>query len=112
MTFTCFVLFDLFNALSCRSQDKSIFSIGLTTNRLFIFAVAFSLFGQLLVIFFPPLQWVFQTEALHVQDLLFLTAVTSSVLVVSELKKWLTTQSPFFFLRGHNNIRKVVADQI
>jgi len=112
MTFTCFVLFDLFNALSCRSQDKSIFTIGFTTNRLFIFAVAFSLFGQLLVIFFPPLQWVFQTEALYVQDLLFLTAITSSVLVVSELKKWLTTRSPFQFLRGPNPIRKVVADQI
>jgi len=28
MTFTTFVLFDLFNALSCRSQSKSIFEIG------------------------------------------------------------------------------------
>ena len=95
MTFTCFVLFDLFNALSCRSQDKSVFVIGLTTNRLFIAAVAFSLCGQLLVIFFPPLQWVFQTEALHFHDFVFLTAVTSSVLIVSELKKWLQQHAPF-----------------
>ena len=28
MTFTCFVLFDMFNALSCRSQTKSIFQVG------------------------------------------------------------------------------------
>jgi P-type Ca2+ transporter type 2C len=27
MTFTCFVLFDMWNALSCRSQTKSIFSV-------------------------------------------------------------------------------------
>lgn len=27
MTFTCFVLFDMFNALSCRSQTKSIFQV-------------------------------------------------------------------------------------
>lgn len=95
MTFTCFVLFDLFNALSCRSQDKSVMSIGLTSNRLFIAAVALSLFGQMLVIYFPPLQWVFQTEALHFHDFVFLTAVTSSVLIVSELRKWLQRQSHF-----------------
>lgn len=33
MTFTCFVLFDMFNALSCRSQTKSIFQIGFFTNK-------------------------------------------------------------------------------
>lgn len=27
MTFTCFVLFDMFNALSCRSQTKSVFQV-------------------------------------------------------------------------------------
>lgn len=95
MTFTCFVFFDLFNALSCRSQDKSVFAIGFTTNRLFVLAVAFSIFGQLLVIFFPPLQWVFQTEALHFHDFLLLTAITSTILIVSEVKKWLQTQAPF-----------------
>ena len=95
MTFTCFVLFDLFNALSCRSQDKSIWEIGFCTNRLFIAAVALSVCGQLLVIFFPPLQWVFQTEALHFQDFAFLTGITSSVLIVSEVKKWMQRHTPF-----------------
>lgn len=94
MTFTCFVLFDLFNALSCRSQDKSVFTIGLTTNRPFVLAVAFSLFGQLLVIYAPLMQWVFQTEALSLGDLIFLTCVTSSVFLVSELKKWLNINGP------------------
>lgn len=88
MTFTCFVLFDMFNALSCRSQTKSIFKVGLFTNKMFLFAVAFSLIGQLLVIYFPPLQMVFQTEALTAQDLLFLVTLTSSVFIVSEVKKW------------------------
>lgn len=27
MTFTCFVLFDMWNALSCRSQTKSVFQV-------------------------------------------------------------------------------------
>uniref|UniRef100_A0A1Q3F825 Calcium-transporting ATPase n=3 Tax=Culex tarsalis TaxID=7177 RepID=A0A1Q3F825_CULTA len=88
MTFTCFVLFDMWNALSCRSQTKSVFQIGLFTNRMFLLAVGFSLLGQLLVIYFPPLQMVFQTEALSAMDLVFLVSLTSSVFIVSELKKW------------------------
>lgn len=65
MTFTCFVLFDMFNALSCRSQTKSVFTLGLFKNNMFVLAVGLSLIGQLLVIYFPPLQQVFQTEALY-----------------------------------------------
>lgn len=30
MTFTCFVLFDMWNALSCRSQTKSVFQVSCT----------------------------------------------------------------------------------
>lgn len=64
MTFTCFVFFDMWNALSCRSQTKSVFSIGLFANRMFLIAVSLSVIGQLLVVYAPPLQKVFQTEAL------------------------------------------------
>jgi Ca2+-transporting ATPase len=45
------------------------------------------LFGQLLVIYFPPLQHVFQTEALHALDLLFIVSLTSSVFWVDEIRK-------------------------
>lgn len=46
-------------------QEKSIFQIGFFTNRMFLLAVGGSLIGQLLVIYFPPLQAVFQTESLY-----------------------------------------------
>lgn len=45
-------------------KAKSIFEIGFFTNRMFLLAVTASLIGQMLVIYFPPLQMVFQTEAL------------------------------------------------
>ncbi|XP_023711698.1 calcium-transporting ATPase type 2C member 1 isoform X2 [Cryptotermes secundus] len=89
MTFTCFVFFDMFNALSCRSQTKSIFTIGLCSNRMFLLAVTLSVVGQLLVIYFPPLQMVFQTEALMLTDILFLVSLTSTVFIISEVKKLL-----------------------
>lgn len=93
MTFTCFVLFDMFNAMACRSQTKTIFEIGIFSNRVFLLAVGGSLVGQMLVIYFPPLQAVFQTEALSLGDWLFLISLTSSVFVVSELKKVLERKS-------------------
>ncbi|XP_066205031.1 calcium-transporting ATPase type 2C member 2 isoform X3 [Saccopteryx leptura] len=64
MTFTCFVFFDLFNALTCRSQTKLIFEIGFLRNHMFLYSVLGSILGQLAVIYIPPLQKVFQTENL------------------------------------------------
>ncbi|XP_034973810.1 calcium-transporting ATPase type 2C member 2 [Zootoca vivipara] len=87
MTFTCFVFFDLFNALTCRSQTKLILEIGLFRNRMFLYSVLGSILGQMAVIYIPPLQKIFQTENLGALDLLFLTALASSVFFLSELIK-------------------------
>uniref|UniRef100_A0A8C2ASY5 Calcium-transporting ATPase n=1 Tax=Cyprinus carpio TaxID=7962 RepID=A0A8C2ASY5_CYPCA len=98
MTFTCFVFFDMFNALSSRSQTRMVHELGLCSNRMFCYAVLGSIMGQLLVIYFPPLQKVFQTESLSILDLLFLVGLTSSVCVVSEVIKKLER------LRGGENM--------
>ena len=59
-------LFTAVDELLCNLfQTKSVFTIGLFTNKVFLIAVGGSLVGQLLVIYFPPLQAVFQTEALY-----------------------------------------------
>ncbi|XP_078214005.1 calcium-transporting ATPase type 2C member 2 isoform X3 [Callithrix jacchus] len=87
MTFTCFVFFDLFNALTCRSQTKLISEIGFLRNRMFLYSVLGSILGQLVVIYIPPLQRVFQTENLGALDLLFLIGLASSVFILSELLK-------------------------
>ncbi|KAF2640055.1 calcium-transporting P-type ATPase-like protein [Massarina eburnea CBS 473.64] len=91
MTFTCFVLFDMFNALTCRSESKSVLAgeIKIFGNKMFNYAVAGSLLGQLMVIYFPPLQSIFQTEALGLSDLIHLIAVASCVFWADEGRKWL-----------------------
>eukprot|EP01134_Creolimax_fragrantissima_P007600 CFRG7600T1 len=87
ISFTTFVMFDMFNAMCCRSADKSIFKIGFFTNHALCYAVGGSIVGQLLVIYFPPLQRVFQTEALSISDLLFIITLSSSVFLADELRK-------------------------
>lgn len=91
MTFTTFVLFDMFNALTCRSEAKSVLfgELKLTGNNMFNYAVAGSLGGQLCVIYLPFLQRVFQTEALGFMDLVTLLCLASTVFWVDEGRKWL-----------------------
>lgn len=66
MTFTCFVFFDMFNALTCRSEGKSVLrgELSLVGNRMFNVAVGGSLLGQAAVVYVPFLQRIFQTEGL------------------------------------------------
>ncbi|XP_033836773.1 calcium-transporting ATPase type 2C member 1 [Periophthalmus magnuspinnatus] len=98
MTFTCFVFFDMFNALSSRSQTRMVYELGLCSNRPFCCAVLASIMGQLLVVYFPPLQSVFQTESLSFTDLFFLVGLTSSVCFISEfikkVEQWRGTERP------------------
>ncbi|KAJ5484964.1 Calcium-transporting ATPase 1 [Penicillium diatomitis] len=91
MTFTCFVLFDMFNALTCRSESKSVLrgELSLFGNKMFNYAVFGSLAGQACVIYLPFLQRVFQTEALGLGSLFKLVCLASSVFWVDEARKYL-----------------------
>lgn len=91
MTFTCFVLFDMFNALTCRSEGKSLLKgeIGFWENKMFNLAVGGSLIGQAMVVYFPPLQRIFQTEALGLFDWVRLILVASCVLWADEARKYI-----------------------
>jgi Ca2+-transporting ATPase len=91
MTFTCFVLFDMFNALTCRSEGKSLLrgEIGLFDNKMFNYAVSGSLIGQAAVVYVPFLQSIFQTEALGMLDWAQLLFMASFVLWADEARKYL-----------------------
>ena len=87
MTFTTFVNCDLFNAYACRSADKCFYEISPFSNPSFLWAMAFSVAGQFAVIYLPPLQSVFQTEALSPGDLLMIVCLSSTVLLLDTVRK-------------------------
>jgi Ca2+-transporting ATPase len=87
MTFTTFVFFDMFNAMSCRSDSKSLFSIGVTTNRPLLYSIGASIVCQLMVIYVPFLQRIFQTEALSASELCKVTLLASTVWIADEMRK-------------------------
>lgn len=87
MTFTCFVFFDMFNAVACRHTTKSIFEVGFFNNKMFNYAVGLSILGQMCAIYLPFAQSIFNTEALSLYDLLFLLVISSSVFIADEVRK-------------------------
>jgi len=86
MAFTTLVLFQLFNAFNARSDERSVLR-DLFRNRWLWSAVALSLALHAAVIYTPFLQEAFATVALSAGDWLLCTAVASSVLWLSELRK-------------------------
>lgn len=97
MTFTCFVLYDMFNALGCRHYSKSVFELGFS-NKMFNFAVVGSLLGQLCAIYVPFFQSVFQTEALSLGDLVNLVLLTSTVFLGDEVRKYILRRKTSYAL--------------
>ena len=89
ITFTTFVMFDMFNAYSCRHNSTPVAELDLPwkSNYAFLLALSFSLGGQMLVIYFPPLQRVFRTEALSLTDLAVVILLGSTMFVLDTVRK-------------------------
>ena len=90
--FTVLVLAQLFNCFNARSDIVSAFHHW-AVNRWLLVAIAGSLGLQFLVVYLPALQDAFSTAPLSVDDWLAATALASSVLWVSEIRKALRRRS-------------------
>jgi Ca2+-transporting ATPase len=86
MAFTTLTLFQVFNVLNARSDERSAFS-GLFRNRWLWGAIGLSIALQAAVIHVPFLQQAFSTVSLSAGDWLRCAAVASSVLWLRELGK-------------------------
>jgi Ca2+-transporting ATPase len=92
MVFTTLVLSQMGNALALRSNYDSIFRIGLFSNKTMILAVLLTFVLQLLLIYFPPFQRVFNTQSLSILELLICLAASGVVFVILEFVKFFRRQ--------------------
>jgi magnesium-transporting ATPase (P-type) len=87
MTFTVLCAYQWFNGLNARSHHRSLFRIGLLSNR-YVLAGLFAAVGlQVLVVHNAWFQHLFNTVPLGAAEWLLVVAVASSVLWVEELRK-------------------------
>lgn len=87
MGFTTMAMFQVFNALNCRSRTNSIFRMGFFSNRYLLGAVVLSLALQILVTVVPIFQVALGTVALSLEDWAMIFLVSSTVLFGDELRK-------------------------
>jgi Ca2+-transporting ATPase len=92
IVFTVLTLSQMGNALAIRSTHQSLLQIGLLSNKALLGSVLLTFVLQMMVIYLPPLQTVFQTTALPVSDLLICMALSSIVFLAVEGKKLVRKQ--------------------
>jgi Ca2+-transporting ATPase len=87
MVFTTLTLAQMGNALAIRSFRESLFSIGVTSNKLLLGAVLLTFLLQLLVVYLPPLQDLFSVTPLPPLELGISLAFSALVFIVVEIEK-------------------------
>jgi Ca2+-transporting ATPase len=72
MAISSAIIYELFFVFNCRDDDKSIwersFSENFLSNKKLTLAVIVSLFLQLMLIYYPPFQFIFRTSALSLVE--------------------------------------------
>ena len=104
MTFSVFILYQLFNVINCRSSDESVFKLGLFSNKAINLALMIS-FGLLLFFvqlssFTIPLINVqignlLSTMSLEMTDWIVVTIVASAVFFIDEFRKFIIQSRVF-----------------
>jgi Ca2+-transporting ATPase len=93
MVFTTLTLSQMGNALAIRSQRESLFQIGLFSNRAMLGAVLLTFVLQMMVVYLPFLQAIFETGPLAPGDLLISLLLSTAVFWGVEIQKWLIRRS-------------------
>ncbi|HEY3453855.1 MAG TPA: cation-translocating P-type ATPase [Bryobacteraceae bacterium] len=88
MLFTTLTLSQMAHVLAVRSENQSLFHIGILSNRALLAAVILTVLLQLALIYAPALQVLFRTAALSFRDLVLSIAISSVVFWAVEVEKW------------------------
>jgi magnesium-transporting ATPase (P-type) len=87
MAFTVLCAFQWFNGLNARSFTKSIFQLGLLSNKFVLGGLSVAIVLQVIVVQVPAVGWLFHTVPLTAAEWGIIIAVASMVLWVDEVGK-------------------------
>jgi Ca2+-transporting ATPase len=87
MAFVTLALFQVFNAFNVRSRTRSVFSMGLFTNKYLNIAIPVSVLLLLSTVYVPFMQNVMQTSPLLLKEWSMIVPIASSILFMEEIRK-------------------------
>lgn len=88
MVLSTLVFSQMFHAMAIRSEERSLFQLGLLTNPALLGAVSLTVLAQLALVYVPALQRTFGTAPLSAGELAFCVCLGSIVFWAVELEKW------------------------
>ena len=88
MLFTTLIFAQLALALEVRAEKRSLFSVGLLSNKPMLGAVLFGIVAHLALVYVPFFQTIFKTVPLGPRDLAIAIAAALGIIVVAEAWKW------------------------
>lgn len=90
ISLTALAVFQWLNVWNCRSDSNSIFSTNPFSNRYLGLALLIVVVLQLLVVYNPFMQKIFETTALKPLDWLYIVGLALSIFLVEEIRKLIT----------------------
>jgi Ca2+-transporting ATPase len=97
IAFSMLVALQWFNALNARSDQQSLFKLGLFRNRLLLGGIGLAIMLQSMVIYASPFQRLFRTVPLSLGDWGVVVLMAGGILAIEELRKLV---APRLFDRG------------
>jgi len=88
ITLITMAMFQWFNAWNCRSIEKSLFSLGLFSNKPLLLITLFVFVLQLGVVYLPTMQYLFDTTYILFYHWIIITLIASSIIVCEEIRKY------------------------
>jgi Ca2+-transporting ATPase len=85
--FSALAILEMYHVFNCKSEKASVFSVGIFSNIYLVLSVVLTVVLQLLVIYNPVFQKIFNTVSLSGMELFYLFALSSAPLVYMEIKK-------------------------
>ncbi|MDA8100803.1 MAG: cation-translocating P-type ATPase [Nitrospiraceae bacterium] len=89
MVFITLCLLQLGHVMAIRSEQDSLFTQGLLSNKALLLTVAGTILLQLATVFVPGLHSVFKTQSLTVTELALVFGLSTIVFIAVEIEKWL-----------------------
>ncbi|MFC1842629.1 cation-translocating P-type ATPase [Candidatus Dependentiae bacterium] len=89
MTLVTMAMFQWFNAFNCRSETKSVFQLGLFSNKWLLLAIAAVLGLQFFVLHNPVMQRIFDTKPISGSEWVLIFVLSSSIFFIEEIRKFI-----------------------
>ena len=89
MVFTVLTLSQMGHVLAIRTEKESLFSVGVFSNPLLVFAVLLTFALQMATIYVLALNPIFKTQPLSMGKLELCLTLSSVVFFAVEIEKWL-----------------------